>query len=249
MIKQINWFALVGGILILTLLLVSFYFPWWQLVIGDNLFKVNVSPVNTNVGVLGSQFTVPLIWAMNIASILTFLASGIIMLIYAVKPTRPYSQDLLSFGYRKPLYAVIFCVVGLLIAVYVVQAAVGISVPLVGAGTIVLPSSLMPMGIGAQGDGHRNRTRPHRKRQGQWIKRIVEGVLGLDVLLPSLLRDDAALFEQRPARGDHNQTSTYLDDGQRNAKEREDVRSDKVRANQEEEGVHCNSPGQRPAGT
>jgi len=148
MIKQINWFALVGGILILTLLLVSFYFPWWQLVIGDNLFKVNVSPVNTNVGVLGSQFTVPLIWAMNIASILTFLASGIIMLIYAVKPTRPYSQDLLSFGYRKPLYAVIFCVVGLLIAVYVVQAAVGISVPLVGAGTIVLPSSLMPMGIG-----------------------------------------------------------------------------------------------------
>ncbi len=148
MLKQINWFALVGGILILTLLFVSFYFPWWQLVVGDNLFKVNVSPVNTNVGVLGSQFTVPLILAMNIASILTFLASGIIMLIYSVKPTKSYSLDLLSFGYRKPLYAVVLCVVGLLIAVYAVQAAVGVSVPLAGSGTIVLPSSFTPMGIG-----------------------------------------------------------------------------------------------------
>ena len=147
MLKQINWFALVGGILILLLLFVSFYFPWWQLVIGDNLFKVNVSPVNINVSFFGTQFSMPLIWAMNFASALTFLASGIIMLIYAVKPTKSYSKDLLGFGYRKPLYAVIACAAGLLIVTYAVKAAFGMSIPLTGTGTMVLPSSLTPMGI------------------------------------------------------------------------------------------------------
>jgi hypothetical protein len=147
LLKQINWFALVGGILILLLLFVSFYFPWWQLVIGDNLFKVNVSPVNTNVSFLGSPFSMPLIWAVNFASVLTFLASGIIMVIYAVKPAKTYSKELLGFGYRKPLYAVIASVAGLLIVIYALQAAFGISIPLMGSGTIVLPPSLTPMGI------------------------------------------------------------------------------------------------------
>ena len=144
--KQINWFALVGGILILVLFSVSFYFPWWQLIIGDNLLKVNVSPVNTNFGLLGTQFSMPLIWALNFVSILTFLTSGIIMLIYAVIPTRSYSKDLLSFAYRKPLYAVILIVAGLLVITFALRAAFGISVPLTGTGSVVLPSSLT-MGI------------------------------------------------------------------------------------------------------
>ena len=101
-LKKINWFGLVGGILILVVLAVSIYFPWWQLIIGENLLKVNASPVNTNFGLLGTQFTVPIIWALNIGSILTFLTSGIIMLIYSLVPTRSYSKDLLSFAYKKP---------------------------------------------------------------------------------------------------------------------------------------------------
>jgi hypothetical protein len=144
--KQINWFALVGGILILVLLSVSFYFPWWQLIIGDNLLKVNVSPVNTNFGLLGTQFIIPLILALNLGSILTFLISGIVMVIYAFIPTKPYSKDLLSFAYKKPLYAVIMCVAGLLIITFAMRAALGMSVPLTGTGTIILPSSLT-MGI------------------------------------------------------------------------------------------------------
>jgi hypothetical protein len=144
--KQINWFALVGGVLILGLLLVSFYFPWWQLVIGDNLLKVNVSPVNTNFGLLGTQFIIPLIWALNLGSILTFLVSGIIMVIYAFIPMKSYSKDLLSFAYKKPLYAVILCVAGLVIMTFALRVALGISVPLTGTGTVILPSSLT-MGI------------------------------------------------------------------------------------------------------
>jgi hypothetical protein len=144
--KQFNWFALVGGILILVLLLVSFYFPWWQLIIGDNLLKVNVSPVNTNFGLLGIQLIIPLIWALNLGSILTFLLSGIIMVIYGFIPMKSYSKDLLSFAYKKPLYAVIMCVAGLLIITFAIRAALGISVPLTGTGTVILPSSLT-MGI------------------------------------------------------------------------------------------------------
>jgi hypothetical protein len=140
--KQINWFALVGGILILVLLLVSFYFPWWQLIIGDNLFKVNVSPVNTNFSLLGTQFIIPLIWALNLGSIVTFLISGIIMVIYSFIPMKSYSKDLLSFAYKKPLYAVIICVVGLLIITFAMRVALGISVHLTGTGTVIVPSSL-----------------------------------------------------------------------------------------------------------
>ena len=130
----------------MVLLSVSFYFPWWQLIIGDNLLKVNVSPVNTNFGLLGTMFSIPFIWALNLASALTFLTSGIIMVIYGFFPMKSYSKDLLSFGYRKPLYAVVICVVGLLVITFATQAALGINIPLNGTGHIVLPSSLT-MGI------------------------------------------------------------------------------------------------------
>ena len=62
-LKKINWFGLVGGILILVVLAVSIYYPWWILTIGDNLVKVNASPVNTNFGLSNIKFTVPIIWA------------------------------------------------------------------------------------------------------------------------------------------------------------------------------------------
>lgn len=145
-VKKINWFGLFGGILVLVVLVVSIYYPWWQLIVGENLLKVNASPVNTDFGLLGTQFTIPIIWALNIASILTLLTSGIIMLIYSVIPTKSYSKDLLSFAYRKPLYAVVFSLVGLLIATMAAKAAFGINIPLTGTSTIILPSSFT-MGI------------------------------------------------------------------------------------------------------
>ena len=145
-VKKINWFGLFGGILVLVVLVVSIYYPWWQLIVGENLLKVNASPVNTNFGLLGTQFTIPIIWALNVASILTLLSSGIVMLIYSVMPIKSYSKDLLSFAYRKPLYAVVFSLVGLLIAMLAAKAAFGINIPLTGTSTIILPSSFT-MGI------------------------------------------------------------------------------------------------------
>ena len=78
MVRKINWFGMAAGIITLIVLVISFYFPWWQLTIGQNLIKVNASPVNTNFGLFGgAQFTIPLIWALNLISILTFTACGL----------------------------------------------------------------------------------------------------------------------------------------------------------------------------
>ena len=71
-LNRINWFGVAGGALTLIVIVVSYYNPWWQLVIGENLMKINASPMNTNFGLLGNQFTIPLISALNIGSILTF---------------------------------------------------------------------------------------------------------------------------------------------------------------------------------
>ena len=141
-LEQLNWFALFGGILILLLLPISIYFSWWHLIAGKNLLTVNVSPVNTNINLLGTQFSPPLIWAMNLTGILTFLASGIIMLIYALIPAKPYSIDLLGFGYRKPFYAVVLYLVGLLVMTFATRALLGQGIPITGSANLTLPSKM-----------------------------------------------------------------------------------------------------------
>jgi len=141
-VKQFNWFALVGGILLLILLPISIYVSWWKLTVGENLVTVNASPVNTNFNLMGTQFSPALVWAANLTSILTFLACGIIMLIYAFIPSKPYSKDLLSFAYRKPLYIVIIYIAALLITAFITQSALGIGVPISGTSTIALPQNL-----------------------------------------------------------------------------------------------------------
>jgi hypothetical protein len=138
--NRINWFGIAAGVLTLLVIVVSLYNPWWQLTIGEDLMKVNASPMNTNFGLLGTQFTIPLIYALNIGSILTFLFSGIIMLIYSIMPTKPYAKDLLGFSWKKPLYAIISSVVGLAVIVLIAQTALGINVPLVGTANVILPA-------------------------------------------------------------------------------------------------------------
>lgn len=143
MVHSINWFGLAAGVITLIVLAVSLYLPWWQLTIGDNLIKVNASPIYTNFGVFGDQFTVPIIWVLNLISILTFTASGLIMLIYSLIPTKPYAKHLLGFAYRKPLWAVLGFVIGL-VAIILIAGNFGVHLPINGSAmiTVSLPSSL-----------------------------------------------------------------------------------------------------------
>ena len=143
--RRINWFGLAAGIITLVVVVVSLFLPWWQLTIGDKLIQVNASPMNTNFGLLSLQFTIPLIWAWNLASILTFVAAGLVMLLYSVIPTKSYAKELLGFSYKKPIYALISFVVGLLVLVALASFA-GVSIPVMGSSNVALPTQFMPMG-------------------------------------------------------------------------------------------------------
>ncbi|MCL5949693.1 MAG: hypothetical protein M1490_04370 [Candidatus Bathyarchaeota archaeon] len=104
--------------------------------------KVNASPVNTNFGLFGAQFTLPLISALNLVSILTFSASGMVMLFYSLMPTKSCSKQLLSFSYKKPLFSIITFVSGLLI-ITSIAALFDINIPIFGSSPLNLPSNLM----------------------------------------------------------------------------------------------------------
>lgn len=144
--RKINWFGFAAGVVILVVLVISFYLPWWQLTVGENVVKVNVSPVNTNFGVFGAQFTVPLIWALNIISILTLTLSGGAMLIYSIFPTKSYSKELLGFSYKKPLYILILFVSGLLVIISIL-GVFGFSIPLLGSANLAIPTQFIPTGL------------------------------------------------------------------------------------------------------
>ena len=144
--RRINWFGLAAGIITLIVLVVSLFVPWWQLTIGDKLLQVNASPLNTNFGLLDLHFTVPLLWAWNLVSVLIFAAAGVVMLVYSIFPTRSYSKELLGFSYKKPLYILISFFIGLLIMI-AIAGAIGFSIPAVGTSNIALPSQFMPTGL------------------------------------------------------------------------------------------------------
>jgi hypothetical protein len=143
LLTRINWFALAGGAATIALIAASLVAPWWQLSVGDNLLNVNASPINMNLGFLDTSFTIPFLVALNIVSILTLLASGIVMIIYSLIPSKPYSKHLLGFGYKKPLFTVLFFVIGLVATTIICQSVVGLNLPLMGSTTSTLPIPLV----------------------------------------------------------------------------------------------------------
>jgi hypothetical protein len=139
--RVINWYGFSAGILTIIVLVTSLFVPWWQLTVGDNLVKVNASPVNTNFGLFGTNFGLPLLYALNAVSVLTFSISGLIMLFYSINPTKPYAAQLLGFSYKKPLFTLLTFFSSLLI-ITSITSIVGINVPIIGQTIMNLPASL-----------------------------------------------------------------------------------------------------------
>jgi hypothetical protein len=140
---KINWLGVFGGALTIALIGVSLFVPWWQFTIGNpKVVKANFSPVNLNFAVGNTAVTIPLIWALNIASALSLLAGAITLLIYSVQPTKSYAKPLLGFGYNKPLFAVIIFVVEIVVLTLGAQAVAGLSLPLNGAVNLQIPQSI-----------------------------------------------------------------------------------------------------------
>ena len=141
-LNKMNYVGLVAGGTILALIALSFVVPWWSLVVGDNLVEAKVSPVNTNFNFVGDSFTIPLIWALNIGSIISLAAGGVAMLFYSLKPAEPYSKRLLDFAYKKPLYSVVFFIIGLFATTFLVNSLFNFEVPLLGSITSVMPTDM-----------------------------------------------------------------------------------------------------------
>ena len=141
-LTKFNWFALAGGVTTILLIAVSIFTPWWQLNVGDDLMTVNASPVNMNMGFLDTSFNIPFILALNIVSILGLLASAIAMMIYAIIPRKSFSMHLLGFGYKKPLYTVLFFIIGLVATTMICRAVLNLNIPLMGSATSTLPIPL-----------------------------------------------------------------------------------------------------------
>jgi hypothetical protein len=99
--------------------------------------------------VFDQLFIIPLIFALNIACLLTLTAGGIIMLIYSVLPTKSYAKQLLSFGYKIPLYSVIFFTIEVLILYGSARYLAGMDFPLSGSGTLSIPREFSSFGISA----------------------------------------------------------------------------------------------------
>ena len=139
---KINWFAFAAGITTLILIISSMFAPWYFLRLGDNMVQINASPLNLSFSLQGEPFTIPILWALNMASLLSLAVGGIIMLIYSFIPKKKYSFQMIDFAYTKPLYAVVFFIVSLLSIILVIRGLLGTSLPLVGTSTIQLPTSL-----------------------------------------------------------------------------------------------------------
>jgi hypothetical protein len=140
--SNMNWFGLAGGLTIVVLIAISLFVPWWQLTVGNDLVKANASPINTNFNFAGTSFTIPLIWALNITSIIFLSAGGITMLIYSVNPSKSYSAKLLGFSYKKPLYAILLFVVVLILITFLVKSVFNFEVPLLGSIETALPAEI-----------------------------------------------------------------------------------------------------------
>lgn len=143
MAGKINIVALVAGILTFVLVAVSLFVPWWQFTVGDPaIAEVGLSPVTYNLALFGTVLTMPLVYALTLGSMLTLIAGGALMLVYAVYPNKSYSKQLLGFGYKKPLYAVILFGVALLVLYVSAGFIGGMNVPISGSGTMGLPQAI-----------------------------------------------------------------------------------------------------------
>ena len=152
--KAINWFALAAGALMLVVVVLSIFTPWWKLQIGSGsgLVTFNANPFYTNFGVLGFNFVIPILLALNIGIMVLFAVSGVIFIIYSVKPTKKYSKHLLSYGWKRPLYTLIGFMVTIMVILYAVPVIINTMahtstipvpiVPLMGSSVTQLPNGI-----------------------------------------------------------------------------------------------------------
>jgi hypothetical protein len=156
--KNLNWFALVAGVLTIVLTTASLFVPWWTITVGQTLAKIGFSPVNLSTNILGYDVALPIIVTVSWMFMALLVSAGIVLVVYSIIPAKPYSKYLLGFAYKKPLGTLIAFLVLLLLltnlgTVFLVVirsnglSGADLNVPLVGSKTLQLPSSMSQSSI------------------------------------------------------------------------------------------------------
>jgi hypothetical protein len=152
-VKNVNWFALVGGALTLVLAVSSTFVPWWQITVGQTLVRIGISPVHTSTNIVGYDVALPIIAAIGWMFMAMLVSVGIVLVAYSIIPTKPYSKRLLGFAYKKPLGTLITFTILMLIVTNAgtiigtmlrpsTMSGADLNVPWSGAKTLQLNSSV-----------------------------------------------------------------------------------------------------------
>jgi hypothetical protein len=156
-LKNVNWVGLLSGVLLVAIIPLSLYTPWWQLRIGDFGYA-NFSLLNTNFNFLGITFLIPLLTAINISCLLLLSISAALMIAFSVNPTREYSKQLFFWSYKKPLVILIIFIGGIVALSQLVSlvanqyAQIDLTLPIIGTSVIQVPSELLGELSGVQID-------------------------------------------------------------------------------------------------
>jgi hypothetical protein len=140
--------GLVSGVFLIAAILLSFHTPWWQLRIGD-LGSANFSLFTTTVNVFGQSFVIPVLMAINISGFLLLTLSAILMITYALKPTKDYAKQLLGLSYKLPIVILVLFIAGIVALTQLLPymanrfGVIDLTLPIIGTTLIQVPSEML----------------------------------------------------------------------------------------------------------
>jgi hypothetical protein len=108
-----NWFGLVSGIL---MMLLPFLGPWWIGTVGRGAMEIKLSPFDLSISLLYLPIHSSMIEFFLLAAKITFVVSGVFMLLSSVFPMRWWSRRLFMFGVMKPFWSVVGLVALLIVS-------------------------------------------------------------------------------------------------------------------------------------
>jgi hypothetical protein len=114
----VNWPQLATGALMLVL---PFAGPWWTAEVGEGALEFGISPFDMHVVVAGQPLHSDLIGLFLLATKLSFLVAGALLLAASLRPKRWWAQMLTRFGIRKPVWSVAGLLLTLLIGAFLVN--------------------------------------------------------------------------------------------------------------------------------
>lgn len=107
-VKTVNWFGVAAGGLMLIL---PFLGAWWQVELGVEAMKLELSPFYYHMSVLEQPLTSPLVEYLILAAKLTVIVGGSLMIVGSLKTDRWWGRKLMRFGAMKVLWFLVMLLI------------------------------------------------------------------------------------------------------------------------------------------